>query len=81
MVRFMSTEQKKKVTLKKKTAQVNPEVKLELGDTFDVASAKDKDFDLDMDAATFTGKKGQAGSRSRLVGGGGGDMDATRATA
>jgi hypothetical protein len=43
------------------------EVKLELGDTFEVATAKDKDFDLDLDAAKFQGKKGQAGTRTKAV--------------
>jgi ankyrin repeat protein len=54
--------------LKKKTKQEkNVEVKLDLGDTFDVANAKDKDFDLDLDAAKFQGKKGQAGTRTKAV--------------
>lgn len=42
-------------------------MKLELGDTFEVAEAKDKDFDLDLDAAKFQGKKGQAGTRTKAV--------------
>lgn len=54
--------------LKKKTKQEkNNEVKLDVGDTFDVSTAKDKDFDLDLDAAKFQGKKGQAGTRTKAV--------------
>ncbi len=54
--------------LKKKAKQEkNTEMKLDLGDTFDVANAKDKDFDLDLDAAKFQGKKGQAGTRTKAV--------------
>lgn len=52
---------------KKSKAEKASEVKLELGDTFDVATAKDKDFDLDLDAAKFQGKKGQAGTRTKAV--------------
>ena len=54
--------------LKKKAKQEKgAEVKLDVGDTFDVATAKDKDFDLDLDAAKFQGKKGQAGTRTKAV--------------
>jgi len=54
--------------LKKKTKQEKAtEVKLDIGDTFEVANAKDKDFDLDLDAAKFQGKKGQAGTRTKAV--------------
>ena len=54
--------------LKKKSKQEKGvEVKLDLGDTFEVAEAKDKDFDLDLDAAKFQGKKGQAGTRTKAV--------------
>lgn len=56
----------RKLKKKAKTEKAN-EVKLELGDTFDVATAKDKDFDLDLDAAKFQGKKGQAGTRTKAV--------------
>lgn len=54
--------------LKKKTKQQkDTEVTLDVGDTFEVAQAKDKDFDLDLDAAKFQGKKGQAGTRTKAV--------------
>lgn len=54
--------------LKKKAKQEKgAEVKLDLGDTFEIAEAKDKDFDLDLDAAKFQGKKGQAGTRTKAV--------------
>lgn len=54
--------------LKKKAKQEKGvEVKLDVGDTFEVATAKDKDFDLDLDAAKFQGKKGQAGTRTKAV--------------
>lgn len=56
----------RKLKKKAKSEKAN-EVKLELGDTFDVATAKDKDFDLDLDAAKFQGKKGQAGTRTKAV--------------
>lgn len=56
----------KKLKKKAKTER-GPEVKLDLGDTFEVAEAKDKDFDLDLDAAKFQGKKGQAGTRTKAV--------------
>ncbi|HVM46072.1 MAG TPA: hypothetical protein VM582_09075 [Candidatus Thermoplasmatota archaeon] len=52
---------------KKAKTEKTAEVKLELGDTFEVATAKDKDFDLDLDAAKFQGKKGQAGTRTKAV--------------
>ena len=52
---------------KKAKSEKSSEVKLELGDTFDVETAKDKDFDLDLDAAKFQGKKGQAGTRTKAV--------------
>lgn len=52
---------------KKAKSDKTAEVKLELGDTFEVATAKDKDFDLDLDAAKFQGKKGQAGTRTKAV--------------
>jgi hypothetical protein len=52
---------------KKSKAEKASEVKLDLGDTFEVATAKDKDFDLDLDAAKFQGKKGQAGTRTKAV--------------
>jgi hypothetical protein len=54
--------------LKKKAKQEKgAEVKLDVGDTFEIAEAKDKDFDLDLDAAKFQGKKGQAGTRTKAV--------------
>ena len=54
--------------LKKKSKQdKSVEVKLDIGETFEVAEAKDKDFDLDLDAAKFQGKKGQAGTRTKAV--------------
>lgn len=56
----------RKLKKKSKSEKAN-EVKLDLGDTFDVATAKDKDFDLDLDAAKFQGKKGQAGTRTKAV--------------
>ena len=52
---------------KKAKSEKATEVKLELGDTFEPAVAKDKDFDLDLDAAKFQGKKGQAGTRTKAV--------------
>jgi hypothetical protein len=52
---------------KKAKSEKSSEVKLDLGDTFEVATAKDKDFDLDLDAAKFQGKKGQAGTRTKAV--------------
>lgn len=56
-----------KKKLKKKTARAEPELLFDVADTFDIASAKDKDFDLDLDAAKYQGKKGQAGSRTKTV--------------
>lgn len=56
-----------KVLKKKKEDAKSPAVQLHLGDTFEVAEAKDKDFDLDLDAAKFVGKKGQAGTRTKAV--------------
>jgi len=53
--------------LKRKAKKEDAEVKLDVGDTFEVAEAKDKDFDLDLDAAKFQGKKGQAGTRTKAV--------------
>ncbi|HVL87552.1 MAG TPA: hypothetical protein VM681_06060 [Candidatus Thermoplasmatota archaeon] len=54
--------------LKKKTKQAKKtEVKFEVGEEFEAASAKDKDFDLDLDAARFQGKKGQAGTRTKAT--------------
>jgi hypothetical protein len=52
---------------KKAKTEKSTEVKLDVGDTFEVATAKDKDFDLDLDAAKFQGKKGQAGTRTKAV--------------
>ena len=52
---------------KKAKSEKSTEVKLDVGDTFEVATAKDKDFDLDLDAAKFQGKKGQAGTRTKAV--------------
>jgi hypothetical protein len=52
---------------KKSKTEKSTEVKLDVGDTFEVATAKDKDFDLDLDAAKFQGKKGQAGTRTKAV--------------
>jgi len=59
----MTRELKKKAKKKEDT-----EVKLEVGETFDVGSAKEKDFDLDLDSARFQGKKGQAGTRTKATG-------------
>jgi len=62
---------------------------IDIAETFDVANAKEKDFDLDLDAAKFQGKKGQAGTRTKMGGGdpnnrtvtGSGQAQATRADA
>lgn len=43
---------------------------LDVAETFDVGNSKEKDFDLDLDAARFQGKKGQAGTRTKMNGGG-----------
>lgn len=67
---MVKQEQKKPAgrKFKKKSGQQGgPEVKLDVGETFQVANAKDKDFDLDLDAAKFQGKKGQAGTRTKAV--------------
>lgn len=53
--------------LKKKQKQEAPDLTFDLAETFEVATAKDKDFDLDLDAAKFQGKKGQAGSRTKMI--------------
>ncbi len=54
--------------LKKKNKQEKTtEVKLDIAESFDVATAKEKDFDLDLDSARFQGKKGQAGTRTKAV--------------
>ncbi|HWG91252.1 MAG TPA: hypothetical protein VNZ52_10440 [Candidatus Thermoplasmatota archaeon] len=54
--------------LKKKSKQdTKVELKLDIGETFDVANAKEKDFDLDLDASKFQGKKGQAGTRTKAI--------------
>lgn len=58
------TERKLK---KKSKSEKTTEVKLDIGETFEVANAKEKDFDLDLDAAKFQGKKGQAGTRTKAV--------------
>lgn len=52
--------------LKKKTSSADDEqVDLDFSAANDPAEAKDEDFDLDMDSANYTGRKGQAGTRSR----------------
>ena len=57
--------------LKKRTKAAKKEkakTEVQLGALGDVAAAKAKDFDLDLGAATWQGKKGQAGTRTRAGG-------------
>jgi hypothetical protein len=53
---------------KKQKKDKKSEVKFDVGESFDAASAKEKDFDLDLEASRFQGKKGQAGTRSKSSG-------------
>ena len=59
----MTDEQQVAQKPKRKQKAKKDVTPLDIAETFDPASAKDKDFDLDMDAVKFQGKKGQAGSR------------------
>lgn len=62
-------EQRPKRKLKKKVAQ-KTETPFDIAETFEVSDAKDKDFDLDFKGSLYQAKKGQAGTRSKMVGGG-----------
>lgn len=65
--------------LKKRTAEKDPEMTLETD--LSRPTAKDNEFELDLDAATYQGKKGQAGTRTKANGGGGSPEATTRTDA
>lgn len=56
----------------KKKQKFEVELNFSIEETFDPSNAKDKDFDLNIKDMMYQAKKGQAGSRTKSVGGDGG---------